>query len=132
MRNGTLRNGLTQKQKLETFDVVLAERDKLRLAVHDLIAGSKFPFRGRVTVNAGREIDGDYPDHVYRVSVSERSMPVYMVECLGHDGQVARVEFWTENEVDAHSCEYGIYWQVVRRGVWKLRLKLGTTAEVAA
>lgn len=36
---------LTQKAKLEQFDAILAERDKLRLAVADLSGTTRFSFK---------------------------------------------------------------------------------------
>lgn len=119
---------MTKKDKLEQFDALKRECDKLQMAVFDLAGGSKFPFRGRVTVDAGKEIDGDYQDHVYRVSISERSMPVYMVECIGYDGKVASIQFWDETEVSDHRHDYSIYWRMVRHAAWKLTLALGKAA----
>lgn len=117
---------LTKKDKIENYDAVAAELNKLRLAIFDMLPGaSKFPFRGRVTVDAGKEVDGNYDEYVIRVSVSERAMPYYMVESINASGNVDGVNFWTESEVDAHRIDSNIYWRALRHGLWKLTLKLG-------
>lgn len=115
---------MTKKGKLEAFDAMQLELNKLRLAVFDLAGGSRFPFRGRVTVDCGKEIDSDYQGHMYRVSVSERAMPVYMVESIGCDGQVSNVEFWHETEISDHRNDSGIYWRMLRHACWKLATKV--------
>lgn len=46
---------MTQKAKLEQFDAIKAERDKLALAIYDLTCNTKFPFGRRVTVNGAKE-----------------------------------------------------------------------------
>lgn len=118
---------LTQQFKIEHFDAVATERDKLRLAVYDLTCSTKFPFVDRVNVK-GEDIDGNYKDCKFRVSVSRRpSMPIYMVEQFGHDGSVAGVDFWWESECADHADDSRIYWRMFRHAVWlqeQLRKKI--------
>lgn len=115
---------LTQKQKLEQFDSLMAEKQKLETALFDLRCGSKFPFGANVRIDAGKEIDGDYlaDKGFYRISQSERANPVYMVECFNE--QLAKdpsaVFFHTEAEIGEKRGDMGIYWRVLRHGVWKL------------
>ena len=114
---------MTKKEKLETFDAVLAERDKLRLAVFDLAANSKFPFMYATKINVAKEIDSNYPDHLYWVSVSERAMPLYMVRPIGYDGKIANVYMHAESELESHRDDPAIYWRMLRHAAWQITRK---------
>lgn len=122
---------MTRKEKLEQFDAVKAERDKLELAIYDLICASRFPFVNPVTVDCGKELDGDYADLKFVVSVSHRGMPIYMVQECGEKKRPVNVTFWTESEVSAHRENMGIYWRAVRHGVWKIGRNAAVRMEVA-
>jgi hypothetical protein len=121
---------MTKAKKLEQFDSLMTQLHKLELAVFDLICNSKFPFTDCVTVKVGDEVDGDYPDHKYRVSISRRSLAVFMVECFGYDGKVERVEFYNEMEVADQSQNQSIFWRSVRHAIWKIGAKEREAANI--
>ena len=110
---------MTKKDKLATFDIVEAERDKLRLAIHDLTCETRFPFEHAVEIDIKTDIDGDYIGK-YRVSKSNRAMPVYMVEMFYPNGKVQCVNFHTENEIQDAREDVSIYWRMVRHAQWKI------------
>lgn len=112
----------TKKAKLEQFDALLAERDLLRLAVHDLVVPCKFTPKHAVKVDCGKEIDGQYTI-VYRVSMSDRAMPYYMIEEFGLDGKVFGVTFITESELDSERQNPYIFWRAIRHAAWKIQQK---------
>lgn len=104
---------LTKKEKLETFDAVLAERDLLRLAIFDLTCkATKFPFGPSVSIDI-KEIDQNYAG-TYKISKSDRAMPYYMV--LSGAG----AQFWTVRDIQDHAQDSDVYWRAVRYGAWKL------------
>jgi hypothetical protein len=112
----------TKKQKLEMFDAVIQERDKLRLAVYDLTCKrSKFRFTDEVTVRAS-ELDARYTRDAYRmtIAVSRRAMPVYMVKW-----DDSNVDFFHEDEI-RHA--EGIAGQMMRHGAWKIAAREQTAA----
>lgn len=113
---------MTNKGKIEHYDAVNAQLDKLELAVYDLTCATKFPFVDRVAVNGAEEIDETFRC-IVRVSVSRRAMPVYMVEFMDVDGgsrKVANVQFWTEGELDDNRENSDTFFRVMRHARWKI------------
>lgn len=110
---------LTKKDKLEQFDHLQAEYQKLLLAVHDLKCSTKFPFHVSVRVDCAKEVDGDYPAK-YRVSISDRAMPVYMVEGFDEHGSVMSCMFTTEGELMDQRDNHDIYFRMLRHAAWKI------------
>lgn len=106
---------MTKKDKLEQFDAIIAERDKLRLAVYDLACKrSKFRFADEVTVLAS-QLDTRYSKDSYRmtIAISRRMMPVYMVKW-----DESNVEFFHDRDIDQME---GIAGQMMRHGRWKIQ-----------
>lgn len=119
---------MTKKDKLDQFDAVLAERDKLRLAVYDLTCKrSKFRFTDDVTVLAS-QLDARYTKDEFRmtIAISRRMNPVFMVKW-----DDSNVEFFTEEEL---RHVHGIAGDMIRHGAWKIaeRERLMRLAENAA
>lgn len=111
----------TQRYKLENFDRLQREHDKLHTAMFDLTCHTRFPFVDRVTVDGAKELD-EMHRYIMRVSVSRRAMPVYMVEFMDIDGDarnVAKVEFWTEGEIQDNAGNGDTFFRVVRHAIWK-------------
>jgi hypothetical protein len=114
---------MTKKEKLETFDAIKAERDKLQLAFYDLtVDSSRFKFAHPVTVDVKKEIDGTLDDK-YRVSLSDRAEPIYLIQCVDRltpSGFCTSSEVLTESEIHANRENPSWYWRMVRHAVWKI------------
>lgn len=110
---------MTKKDKLEQFDSIKAELDKLQLAVYDMTVQGRFSFTHHVGVDVHNEIDSDL-EGKYRVSISERAMPYYMVESRVA-GKTISVSFWTESEVDDNRENANGFWRVMRHAQWKIK-----------
>lgn len=104
---------MSKKDKLEQFDAIKSERDKLQLAVYDLRGPTKFPFGKPVTVDLS-EIDSTYKrgEQKIKVSVSPRTCPLYMVE---HE---SGVEFWFDYEIEQMGRRG--YGAMLRHAAWML------------
>ena len=85
---------MTQKEKLASFDQVAAERDKLQLALHDVVNGK---MSAAVRINL-HDYDKDWAGGYYQMRMSPRPMPLfvvrYVVSC-----QDDQVEVWTDAEI---------------------------------
>ncbi len=85
---------MTKKQKLESFDAVQAERDKLSLALWDL-ANDRFSSALRMRASNFMKGESGY----YIVRLSNRHMPLVLV----HDhtgGSPCTPSVWTEREIE--------------------------------
>jgi hypothetical protein len=87
--------GTSQREKIQTFDQVKDERDKLALAVCDLVNG-KFSKAVRIPI---RDYDKSWESGWYSIRLSLRAMPLFICEQhLGGTG-VNRVDVYTDNEI---------------------------------
>lgn len=109
---------LTKKAKLENFDAIKADRDKLQLAAADLAGATPFRFESEVTVDCGEEIDSAYSGEVFVVRVSRRAMPLYMI-CSRDGEQLRNASFEWEYDIEAKREDCGIYWRALRHAIWK-------------
>ena len=115
---------MTKKAKLEAFDALYAERDKLALALYDVRMGK---FGSKVRINPEDVMHGDYLKHEkavnghWTICVSQRAMPLYMVEYWQGRNPINGPCILTEIEIDDARTSQADYWRVVRHGLWLLR-----------
>lgn len=114
---------MTKKDKVEQFDRLKREHDKLELALHNLTVG-KFPFGHLVSVKAN-EIDSQYAKDAFKLflSLSDRSMPMYLVRWCDARGKVTNAEVIDELDVEANRDNQIISWRMIRHGIWKIAQK---------
>lgn len=104
---------ITNKYRVENFDRVQSEAEKLRLALHDLNAkSSKFRFAERVTVDAS-DFDSTYQprDQRFTLAVSRRAMDLYLIE------SESGVEVLSWAEIQAERQNQTTFWRMVRYGI---------------
>ena len=123
---------MTKAGKLAHYDQLKRDHDKLHTALYDLTCATKFPFQHKVTVNGAREIDETFRC-IFRVSRSDRAMPVYMVECMDIDSdarKVSHVEFWTEGELDDNQGNNDTFFRMMRHARWKIERSISHPAHL--
>lgn len=120
----------TKKFKIENYDALAAQLEKVNLAVFDLHGKSRFPFRHACYVDCDNEIGEGCDGFKIRITVSMRAMPVYMVISMPsgldtpfrtlHRQAGSAIDFWTEQEIHDHFGSVSVYWSAVKIGFWKV------------
>jgi hypothetical protein len=111
----------TQKEKLEQFDALEADRDTMRLVLYDVLNGK---FSKPVRIDA-REYDSLSVEGSYlEMSRSERAMPLYLINWRSPESnQRHSAMFMTENEIMDMGRDYmSAHQRMIQRAHYLLNL----------
>lgn len=99
--------GITKKEKLEQFDGVKSERDKLQLALFDVLNNGFLPGNVRLDLS---EYGGS--DDKFTMRMSPRGNPLFLVRFVGGHN----FEVWTETEIEEMYRRESPYHRMLQSG----------------